>query len=56
MSVFFLTSSCEKRPIKVKEIQSLKIENNKLRNDIIILTSKVQHYQEFENNFEKFED
>ena len=51
MSVFFLTSSCEKRPIKVKEIQSLKTENNKLKNDITILTTKLKHYQEFENNF-----
>ena len=52
ISVFFITSSCEKKPIKNREIQALKIENNKLRNDIILLTSKVQHYQEFENNFE----
>lgn len=52
ISVFFITSSCEKKPIKNKDIQVLKMENNKLRNNIILLTSKVQHYQEFENNFE----
>lgn len=51
ISLFFLTIGCEKKQLKIQEIESLKSENNKLRSEVILLTNKLKQYREFEKNF-----